>query len=136
MGDRAVRGAGYGVRRAFTLMAIGAMIAGPALACDCLAPRANKWGDCAVAVLPRHAVRIADMLWDARNNGHIDRTNRIDATGETRWFAQWRDFLRRRCGSLDAVHKENFAQPHIPGKGIDEIYLIAFHMPAKDYPWK
>ena len=136
MGDRAVRGAGDGVKRTFILLAIGSMIAGPALARDCLAPRANKWGGCAVAVLPPHAVRIAGKLWNVRNNGHIDRTKRIDAPGEAHWFAQWRSFLRQRCGSLDAVQKEKFAQPHIPGKGIDEIYLIAFHMPAKDYPWK
>jgi hypothetical protein len=88
-----------------------------------------------VAVLPPHAVRAADKLWKVRNTGHIDRTKRIDAAGEARWLAQWRGVLRRRCGSLDAVQREKFARPHISGKGIDEIYLIAFHMPAKDYPW-
>ena len=136
MGDRAIRGASFSVRRAFILLAFGVMISGPALAFDALAPRANKWGGCAVAILPPRVVRVAGKLWDVRNKGHLDRSGRIDTAGEARWFAEWRGFLRRRCGSLDAVHREKFAKPHIPGKGIDEIYLIAFHLPAKDYPWK
>lgn len=122
------------MRRAVILLAFGAMIAGPAFAYDGLAPLANKWGGCAIAALPPHAVRDAGKLWVIRNNGHINRTNRIDAAGEAHWFRQWRGFLRRRCGSLDRVQKEKFDQPHIPGKGLDEIYLISFHTPPKQYP--
>ncbi|MEO6215800.1 MAG: hypothetical protein ABIO86_07205 [Sphingomonas sp.] len=123
------------MKRVLIFLTLGAMVAGPAAACDCLAPRANKWGGCAVTALPPHAVRVAGALWVIRNNGHFDRTNRVDAAGEAHWFAQWRGFLRRRCGSLDPVRNEKFNQPHIPGANIDEIDLIAFHMPPKNYPW-
>jgi hypothetical protein len=123
------------MKRALILLAFGVMTAGPALAYDGLAPLANKWGGCAIAVLPPRAVRAAGDLWVARNNGHIDRTNRIDAAGEARWFGRWQGFLRRRCGSLDPVRKEKFDQPHIPGEGLDEIYLISFHEQPKHYPW-
>jgi hypothetical protein len=125
------------VRRAFIFLIFGMLTAEAAHAMDddIVGPRAYKWGTCAIAALPPRAVRDALKLWNVRNDGHIDRANRIDAAGEARWFAQWRGFLRRKCGSLDPVRNEKFDQPHIPGAGLDEIYLIYFHGPAKYYPW-
>ncbi len=99
-----------------------------ATACDCLAPAANRWARCAEGVLPRSAEQEALRLWEVRNQGHIDKSNNVDRAGEKKWLATWRATLARKCGKLANASRKDakYKKAHIPGTGLDEIYLIAF----------
>jgi hypothetical protein len=114
------------VKLVFATVAIG--FATTAVACDCLGLRANQWSLCARKTLPKRAEREAIRLWEVRNQGHINKSNRIDRIGERRWIATWRKPLAKNCGPLaDALQKDvSNLTPHIPEVGLDEIYVVAF----------
>lgn len=78
--------------------------AGPAIACDCLMPAAERWSVCAKRTLPGSAEREAGRLWTRRNLGHQSPAKgRPDIRAERRWLMRWRPTVIAHCGRLEAA---------------------------------